>query len=56
MNIEYREWGRLFITKVKKTTEVVYNELEVPRGECMIKLDDGTKGMGKCRDPVEISR
>ena len=44
MNIEYRN-GEIFYHKSEeKTTEVVYNKLEVPRGgECMIKLDDGTK-------------
>ena len=44
MNIEYCN-GVIFYKKFEeKTTEVVYNKLEVPRGgECMIKLDDGTK-------------
>ena len=45
MNIEYRNGEIVYHKSEEKTTEVVYNKLEVPRGgECMIKLDDGTKG------------
>lgn len=44
MNIEYRDGEIVYHKSEEKTTEVVYNKLEVPRGgECMIKLDDGTK-------------
>ena len=44
MNIEYRNGEIVYHKSEEKTTEVVYNKLEVPRGgECMIKLDDGTK-------------
>jgi len=44
MNIEYRDGEIAYHKSEEKTTEVVYNKLEVPRGgECMIKLDDGTK-------------
>ena len=44
MNIEYRTGEIVYHKSEEKTTEVVYNKLEVPRGgECMIKLDDGTK-------------
>ena len=44
MNIEYRNGEFVYNKSEEKTTEVVYNKLEVPRGgECMIKLDDGTK-------------
>ena len=44
MNIEYRKGESVYNKSEEKTTEVVYNKLEVPRGgECMIKLDDGTK-------------
>ena len=44
MNIEYRKGEIVYHKSEEKTTEVVYNKLEVPRGgECMIKLDDGTK-------------
>ena len=44
MNIEYRNGQIVYHKSEEKTTEVVYNKLEVPRGgECMIKLDDGTK-------------
>ena len=44
MNIEYRNGEIVYHNSEEKTTEVVYNKLEVPRGgECMIKLDDGTK-------------
>ena len=44
MNIEYRNREIVYHKSEEKTTEVVYNKLEVPRGgECMIKLDDGTK-------------
>ncbi|MFO3726663.1 FecR family protein [Butyricimonas muris] len=41
--IEYKN-GEIFYNTEIKTTEIVYNELEVPRGgECIITLDDGTK-------------
>ena len=44
MNIEYRNGEIVYHKSEEETTEVVYNKLEVPRGgECMIKLDDGTK-------------
>ena len=44
MNMEYRNGEIVYHKSEEKTTEVVYNKLEVPRGgECMIKLDDGTK-------------
>ena len=44
MKIEYRNGEIVYHKSEEKTTEVVYNKLEVPRGgECMIKLDDGTK-------------
>ena len=44
MNIEYRNGEIVYHQSEEETTEVVYNKLEVPRGgECMIKLDDGTK-------------
>lgn len=44
MNIEYRNGEIVYHKSEEKTTEVVYNKLEVPQGgECMIKLDDGTK-------------
>lgn len=44
MNIEYRNGEIVYHKSEEKTTEVVYNKLEVARGgECMIKLDDGTK-------------
>lgn len=44
MNIEYKNGEITYNGSEEKTTEVIYNELEVPRGgECMIKLDDGTK-------------
>ena len=44
INIEYRNGEIVYHKSEEKTTEVVYNKLEVPRGgECMIKLDDGTK-------------
>ena len=44
MTIEYRNGEIVYHKSEEKTTEVVYNKLEVPRGgECMIKLDDGTK-------------
>ena len=44
INIEYRNGEIVYHKSEEKTTEVVYNNLEVPRGgECMIKLDDGTK-------------
>ena len=44
MNIEYRNGEIVYHKSEEKTTEVVYNKLEVPRGgECMIKLDDGAK-------------
>lgn len=44
MNIEYRTGEIVYHKSEEETTEVVYNKLEVPRGgECMIKLDDGTK-------------
>lgn len=44
MNIEYRNGEIVYHKSEEKTTEVVYNKLEVPwGGECMIKLDDGTK-------------
>ena len=41
--IEYKN-GEIFYNTEIKTTEIVYNKLEVPRGgECIITLDDGTK-------------
>mgnify|MGYP000215822444 CR=1 FL=1 len=43
MNIEYRNGEIVYHKSEEKTTEVVYNKLEVRGGECMIKLDDGTK-------------
>ena len=44
INIEYSNGEIVYHKSEEKTTEVVYNKLEVPRGgECMIKLDDGTK-------------
>ena len=44
MNIEYRNGEIVYHKSEEETTEVVYNKLEVPRGgECMIKLDDGTR-------------
>lgn len=44
MNIEYRNGEIVYHKSEEEMTEVVYNKLEVPRGgECMIKLDDGTK-------------
>ena len=37
MNIEYRNGEIVYHKSEEKTTEVVYNKLEVPRGgECMI--------------------
>lgn len=42
-NIEYKN-GEIFYNAKTKNTEIIYNELEVPRGgECVITLDDGTK-------------
>lgn len=43
-NIEYKNGEIAYNKSEEKPTEVIYNKLEVPRGgECMIKLDDGTK-------------
>ena len=44
MNIEYKNGEIAYNKGEEKTTEVIYNKLEVPRGgECIITLDDGTK-------------
>lgn len=43
MNIKY-ENGEISYETERVSTEIVYNELEVPRGgECIITLDDGTR-------------
>ena len=43
VNIKY-ENGEISYETERVSTEIVYNELEVPRGgECIITLDDGTK-------------
>ena len=44
MNIEYKNGEIAYNKGEEKTTEVIHNKLEVPRGgECIITLDDGTK-------------
>ena len=54
MNIEYRNGEIVYHKSEEKTTEVVYNKLEVPRGgECMIKLDDGTKVWGNAETKLK---
>ncbi len=43
VNIKY-ENGEISYETERVSTEIVYNELEVPRGgECIVTLDDGTK-------------